>query len=112
SPGGSHPRSAGTFARFIQEFVVARPLLPIEEAVRKATSLPASILGIADRGTIREGAKADMLLLDPAKVRGRAEHVHPKTLAECFDLVLVNGQPAFENGEAVVRAGHLLRRGA
>lgn len=112
SPGGSHPRSAGTFARFIQEFVVARPLLPIEEAVRKATSLPASILGIADRGSIREGAKADMLLFDPAKVRARADYVHPKTMAEGFDLVLVNGQPAYENGESAARAGRLLRRGA
>jgi N-acyl-D-aspartate/D-glutamate deacylase len=53
-----------------------------------------------------------MLLFDPAKVRARADYVHPKTMAEGFDLVLVNGQPAYEGGEAVALAGRLLRRGA
>src|SRR3546814_12509556 len=68
SPGGSHPRSAGTFAKWIEEFVLRQPRVSIEEAVRRATSYPASILGLAARGTIREGAKADLLLFDPAKV--------------------------------------------
>ena len=111
SPGGSHPRSAGTFARFIEELVVKQERLPLEEAVRKATSLPASILGLRDRGTIRAGAKADLILFDPAGVRARADYVHPDAQAEGFDLVLVNGQPAFEAGNAVARAGRLLRRG-
>ena len=112
SPGGSHPRSAGTFARFIEELVVKQQRLPLEEAVRKATSLPASILGLEDRGTIRVGAIADFVLFDPAKVHARADYVHPTTQAEGFDLVVVNGQPAFEGSEPVARAGRLLRRGA
>lgn len=110
SPGGSHPRSAGTYAKFIEEFAVRSPRLSLEEAVRKATSLPASILRLRDRGTIREGAKADLLLFDPAKVHARADYVHPAMPAEGFDLVIVNGQPAFEGGERTARAGRLLRR--
>lgn len=110
SPEGSHPRSAGTFARFIEDFVVTQPRLQLEEAVRKMTSLPASIVGLGDRGTIRPGAKADLVLFDPARVRARADYVDPTARAEGFDLVMVNGQPAFEAAEAVGRAGRLLRR--
>ena len=61
---------------------------------------------------IRAGARADLILFDPANVRARADHVHPTTQAEGFDLVVVNGQPAFEGSEPVARAGRLLRRGA
>ena len=111
SPGGSHPRGAGTFARWIEDFVVREPRVSIEEAVRKATSLPASILGIADRGVIREGASADLLLFDPAKVHANADYVHPTAQAEGFDLVMVNGQAAYESGQSVARAGRLLRHG-
>lgn len=111
SPGGSHPRSAGTFAKWIEEFVVRDSRVSLEEAVRKATALPASILGLTDRGGIRRGAKADLVLFDPAKVHARADYVDPTAMAEGFDLVLVNGQPAFEAGEPVGRAGRMLRRG-
>lgn len=111
SPGGSHPRSAGTFAKWIEEFVVREPRVSIEEAVRRATSYPASILGITDRGTIREGAKADLLLFEPERVRANAGYVDPTAPAEGFDLVLVNGQPALEAGDPIARAGRLLRRG-
>ncbi len=110
SPGGSHPRSAGTYAKFIEEFAVRTSRLSIEEAVRKATSFPASILRLPDRGTLREGAKADLVLFDPAKVHARADYVHPTLQAEGFDLVVVNGQPAFEGGERTGSAGQLLRR--
>ena len=111
SPGGSHPRSAGTFAKWIEAFVVEQPRVTIEEAVRKATSLPASILGLADRGVVRTGAKADLLLFDPVGVHARADYVTPTAMAEGFDLVLVNGQAAFEDARPGVRAGRLLRRG-
>ena len=110
SPGGSHPRSAGTFAKFIEEFVMRTQRLPIEDAVHKMTSLPASILGLRDRGRILPGYKADLVLFDPAKVRARADYTDPTAMAEGFDLVLVNGTRAFENGAAVVRTGRLLRR--
>ncbi len=109
SPGGRHPRGHGTFARWIEEFAAGSARVPLEEAVRKATSLPASILGLGDRGTIRAGAKADLVLFDPAKVRAKADYVDPYRLAEGFDLVVVNGEPAFEGGERVAVAGALLR---
>ena len=110
SPGGSHPRSAGTFARFIEEFVGNSHRLTIQEAVRKVTSLPARILGLHDRGLILPDMKADVVLFDPAKVRARADYLDPTALAEGFDLVLVNGARAFENGAAVSTSGRLLRR--
>ena len=111
SPGGSHPRGAGTFARWIEDFAVREPRVSLEEAVRKATSLPASILGLQDRGVVRPGARADLVLFDPSRVRARADYVDPTAMAEGFDLVMVNGQPALEGGEPVARAGRLLRRG-
>ncbi|MBJ6979382.1 amidohydrolase family protein [Luteimonas sp. MC1895] len=111
SPGGSHPRGAGTFAKWIGEFAAADARVPLEEAVRKATSLPASILGLRDRGLVRIGAKADLVLFDPGRVQARADYIDPTALAEGFDLVLVNGRPAFGAGTAGVRAGRLLRRG-
>ena len=109
SPGLRHPRSAGTFARFIEEFAVRSARLPLEEAVRKATSLPASILRLPDRGIVRAGAHADLVLFDPDRVHARADYVDPHAWAEGFDLVIVNGEPAFESGEAVGRPGKLLR---
>lgn len=108
-PDGRHPRGHGTFARWIEEFAVREPRVSIEEAVRKATGLPASILGLADRGVLRAGAKADLVLFDPARVRARADYVDPFQRAEGFDLVVVNGVPAFEAGERVGVAGRLLR---
>ena len=111
SPGGSHPRGAGTFAKWIEDFAVGQPRVTLEEAVRKASSLPASILGLADRGVVRAGAKADLVLFDPGQVRARADYVDPTAMAEGFDLVMVNGQAALEDGEAMLRAGRLLRRG-
>lgn len=109
SPRGRHPRGHGTFARWIAQFA-ATGRVPLEEAVRKATGLPASILRLRDRGTIRAGAKADLVLFDPAAVRDRATYVDPFALAEGFDLVVLNGQPAWERGGRVARAGRVLRR--
>jgi N-acyl-D-amino-acid deacylase len=112
SPDGRHPRGHGTFARWIEAFAVGDAQVSIEEAVRKATGLPAAILGLADRGLLREGAHADLVLFDPGRVRARADYVDPFQRAEGFDLVVVNGMPAYEDGERVGIAGRLLRRGA
>ena len=109
SPGGSHPRGAGTFAKWIQDFAVRDGLVPLEEAVRKATGLPASILRLPDRGVLREGAVADAVLFDPSRVRAHADYVDPTAQAEGFDLVLLNGTPAFEDGERIAEAGVMLR---
>src|SRR5690625_610520 len=97
SPGGSHPRGAGTFAKWIAEYAVRDGAVTLEEAVRKVTSLPASILRLPGRGVLREGAIADLVLFDPSRVRANADYVDPTAHAEGFDLVLVNGIPAFED---------------
>jgi len=109
SPGGSHPRGAGTFAKWIAEYAVRDGAVTLEEAVRKATSLPASILRLPNRGVLREGAIADLVLFDPSRVRANADYVDPTAHAEGFDLVLVNGIPAFEDGERIAAAGAMLR---
>ena len=108
--GGSHPRAAGTFAKWIEVFAVRDGRVSLEEAVRKVTGLPASILRLPDRGVVREGAVADLVLFDPARVRARADYVNPTAQAEGFDLVLLNGVPASEDGERIAAAGRMLRR--
>ena len=108
-PGQRHPRGAGTYAKLIEEYVVRDRRLTLEEMVRKATSYPARILRLADRGVIRPGARADLLLFDPARVRARATWVDPFASAEGFDLVMVNGRPAWAEGSKVGRSGALLR---
>jgi N-acyl-D-aspartate/D-glutamate deacylase len=104
-----HPRSAGTFAKLIEHYVVGKGALPIEEAIRKATSLPARVMRLRDRGLIRVGGQADLILFDPAKVKARSTYLDPFARAEGFDLVMVNGRPAFEQGRKVGRSGRLLR---
>lgn len=108
-PGMRHPRATGTYAKLIEDYVVKGKRIPIEEAVRKATSFPARVLRLADRGMIRPGARADLILFDPAKVHARSTYVDPFAHAQGFDMVMVNGQVAFENGQRVARAGRLLR---
>lgn len=110
SPGGSHPRGAGTFAKWIAEFAMRDGRVSLEEAVRKVTGLPASILRLPDRGILREGRVADLVLFDPTRVRAPADYVNPTAQSEGFDLVLVNGVPAFEDGERIAAAGRMLRR--
>jgi len=110
-PGMRHPRATGTYAKWIEEYVVRDKKLPIEQAIRKATGFPAQILRLADRGVIRVGARADLILFDPAKVKARSTYVDPFARAEGMDLVMVNGTPAFESGKRIATAGRLLRAG-
>ena len=109
-PGMRHPRATGTYAKLIEEYVVRNRKLTLEEMVRKATGFPARILGLRDRGIVRPGAKADLVLFDPARVRARSTFVDPLLQAEGFDLVLVNGRPAFADGRKIGASGALLRR--
>ncbi len=104
-----HPRSTGTYAKLIEDYVVGEGRLPIEEAIRKATSLPARIMRLTNRGVIRAGAKADLILFDSTKVRARSTYLDPFAKAEGFDFVMVNGRPAFEEGRRVDTSGRLLR---
>lgn len=108
-PGMRHPRATGTYAKLIEDYVVRDRKLTLQEMVRKATGFPARILGLRDRGLIRPGMKADLVLLDPARVRARSSFVEPLLQAEGFDLVMVNGQRAFAEGRKAGTSGTLLR---
>jgi N-acyl-D-aspartate/D-glutamate deacylase len=99
SPNGYHPRGHGTFARIIEKYVVGEQKLILEEAIRKMTSYAASILHISDRGKIEVGKKADLILFDPLAVKEKADYTDPFQLAEGFNVVIVNGKIARENGE-------------
>ena len=93
-----HPRSYGTFVRVLGVYVRDRRTLTLEDAVRKMTSFPAQRLGLTDRGLLRPGMKADLVLFDPARVRDRATFEQPHQYAEGVSLVATNGQVVFENG--------------
>jgi dihydroorotase/N-acyl-D-amino-acid deacylase len=104
-----HPRSYGTFARVLGVYVREQHVLTLEDAIRKMTSFPASRLGLHDRGVIRPGAKADLAVFDPARVRDTATFDQPHQYAEGFTFVIVNGQVVFENGQMTpARPGKVL----
>jgi N-acyl-D-amino-acid deacylase len=96
--GQPHPRSYGTNARVLAEFVRGRELLTLEDAVRRMTSLPARTFGFLDRGIIRPGFVADLVLFDPARVTDKATFTDPHQYSEGFDYVFVNGVPVVEGG--------------
>ena len=104
-----HPRSYGTFARVLGVYARDRKVLGLEEAIRKMTSFPAIRLRLTDRGLLRPGMKADIVIFDPARVRDTATFEKPHAYAEGFTHVLVNGQVVFENGEmTAARPGRVL----
>ena len=110
-PSQPHPRDAGAFARRLGVYVRERGVVALEQAIRSMTTLPATVFGIADRGEIREGAFADVVVFDPAKVVDRATYQNPRELAEGMDWVIVNGAVARRDAEFTgARAGRVLRR--
>jgi N-acyl-D-amino-acid deacylase len=101
--GARHPRGAGTFPRVLGRFVRERHWLTLVEAVRKMTSLPAHRLGLRDRGVIRPGARADLVLFDPSTVIDRSTYDDPGRLSAGIELVYVNGAPVWKDGAATGR---------
>ena len=89
--GRPHPRGNGAFARKIRLYVNERGTIDLPFAIRSMTSLPASVFGLRDRGTLRAGAWADVLIFDPARVRDAATYLQPHQLSEGMEYVLVNG---------------------
>lgn len=107
--GVPHPRAFGTFPRVLGLYVRERNVLRLEEAIHKMTALPARRLGLDDRGHIREGMKADLVVLDPARVRDTAALDDPKQYPEGIPIVVVNGEIVFENGAMTpARPGRVL----
>jgi N-acyl-D-amino-acid deacylase len=104
-----HPRSYGTFARVLGVYVRDKKLLSLETAVQKMSALPAQRLGLTDRGVLRTGMKADIVVFDPARVRDIATFEKPHAYAEGVTSVVINGQVAFENGKmTAARPGRIL----
>ena len=95
----SHPRAFGSFPRVLAKYVREEGVLSLEEAVRRLSSLPAGILGLEDRGTIRPGARADLVVFDPDRVRDRATFEDPLRYAEGIDDVFVDGVAVIRGGE-------------
>jgi len=109
---GTHPRAFGAAARLLGPYARDLGLFPLEEAVRKMTSLPARRLGLADRGVLRPGLVADLVVFDPAAVRDLATYERPLRYAEGIDYVVVNGRLVLDAGTMTPqRPGRVLRRG-
>ena len=96
--GRGHPRGAGTFARFLGHYVREEGVLPLEEAIRKITSLPADFLGLTDRGRIEEGYAADLSIFNAETIIDRSDWDYPQRFAEGIVHVLVNGIPVLRDG--------------
>jgi N-acyl-D-amino-acid deacylase len=94
-----HPRAYGNFARWLGRYVRDERLVPLEEGIRRLTSLPAATLGLQDRGTLREGAFADIVVFDPARIQDHAPIERPHKYATGVVHVLVNGVPVLAGGE-------------
>ncbi|MFI5255279.1 MAG: amidohydrolase family protein [Candidatus Limnocylindrales bacterium] len=107
------PRTYGSFPRVLGEFVREQQLTSLEEAVRKMTSAPAARLGLKDRGLLRDGLKADIVVFDPATVRNMATYDEPRRYPLGIPYVIVNGTPVVDGGEHTgALPGRALRRGA
>ena len=110
--GQPHPRSYGTNARIFADFVRERQILTLEDAVRRMTSLPARTFSFHDRGIIRPGFVADLVIFDPERVTDRATFEDPHQYSEGFDVVIVNGEVAVADGELTdLRAGRFIEHG-
>jgi N-acyl-D-amino-acid deacylase len=106
-----HPRLWGTFPRVLGHYARDVGLFPLEEAVRRMTSIPARFFGLADRGTIRVGAFADLVVFDAAAVADCATFEQPTEASAGIELVMANGQPVWAHGRSMPsRPGRVLRR--
>ncbi|HZU22646.1 MAG TPA: amidohydrolase family protein, partial [Terriglobales bacterium] len=109
SPHG-HPRAYGSMPRFLGHYVRDLKLMPLDEAIRKITSLPAQREHLRDRGLLKEGFFADITVFDPATIIDTATYEQPAQLSRGVKYVLVNGQLEYENGRLTgIAAGQPLR---
>ena len=107
--GLPHPRSFGNMTRVIAEYVKRRPVLTLEDAVRKMTSWPATRYRLGNRGVIREGNWADVTIFDMATIDDRATYERPTEFPTGIDWVIVNGVVTIDHGKHTgAKAGHVL----
>ena len=93
-----HPRAWGTFPRYLARYVRELGVLTVPECVRKMTSLPARRLGLQDRGVLRPGTMADLVIFDPDRVRDTATYENPRSFPEGISYVIVSGQVVKDEG--------------
>ena len=105
-----HPRKYGTYPKLLRTYVYDRKVLTIEQAVRRSSSAVAEFFGFTDRGVVRPGAFADVIVFDPATVADKATYEEPTLLADGMKWVIVNGVTTIENGKYTgVTAGRVLK---
>jgi N-acyl-D-aspartate/D-glutamate deacylase len=105
-----HPRKYGTFPRKLRQYVYEKHIIPLEFAIRSSTSLPAETLGLKDRGLLKPGYFADVLVFDPKTFNERATYQQPTVLSTGVRYLAVNGQIAIDNGSLTsVLAGKALK---
>ena len=106
----THPRAYGNFARIFAKYVRDEHLLTVEEAVRKLTSLPADVLSLTDRGRLKVGAFADIVIFDPKTFQDHSTYVKPMQYATGVTDVIINGKLALKDGQPTgVATGRVLR---
>tara|TARA_R110002096_G_scaffold415163_1_gene616738 strand:- start:131193 stop:131690 length:498 start_codon:yes stop_codon:yes gene_type:complete len=107
----SHPRGQGTFSRVLASYVRDKNIMSLSEAIRKMTSLPANNLGITNRGIIKQGYAADLVLFDPASIQDHATFENSLQYSTGIDAVWVNGKLVWDKGEVTnARPGQIIRR--
>lgn len=105
-----HPRAYGTFPRILRKYVREEHVLTLEDAIRKFTSLPAGRMRLSDRGVLKQGMWADLVVFNPETITDRATFENPNQLSVGMDYVLINGTPVIEQGRATgARPGKILR---
>jgi dihydroorotase/N-acyl-D-amino-acid deacylase len=107
-----HPRAYGTFPRILRKYVREEKVLTLEDAIRKMSALPAQRLRLTDRGVLKAGMWADVVIFDPATVRDLATFDNPNQLSEGMDYVLVNGVPVIDQGKMTGALPGKVLRGA
>jgi N-acyl-D-amino-acid deacylase len=111
SEGNPHPRSYGTFPRFLGRYVRKKKIVPLVEAIRKITSFPAETLGISDRGRIALDMMADIVCFNYDNIIDKSDYVHPHQYSQGVQFVIVNGDIVIDNGEHTGKLpGQILRR--
>ena len=107
-----HPRAYGTFPRILRKYVREDHQLTLPEAIRKFTALPAQRLRLTDRGVLKQGMWADVVIFDPATIHDRATFESPNQLSEGMEYVLVNGVPVIDGGKMTGALPGRVLRGA
>ena len=109
--GKPHPRTYGTFPRVLGKYSRDEGLFPLEEGIRKMTSLPARMLGLADRGIIKHGMAADLIVFDRNTIEDRGTYKDPHKYPDGIEYVIVNGLVILDRGEiSFDKAGKVLRK--